>query len=301
MERERAEDDDLGAVYVGKASFRMGTTPTQTSAVVGGSGAVGDSDDFFGSDSGGEFSGLMELPSVPRVPTERIVLGPASPQSAASRTAGAKVHDVGTGRRSIMVSFGGAFLVGVVCTVAGQVALHWRARHAGAPSALIEAPPASATPSASAAPSISAAPPTSTASDVAAPPALPGVAAPSSADDVVAPTPAVAPTAVGSGMDRAEGLAVSEARTHSRASRQHAAAPPSKDPGHDGVASPRHAAETATKRPHEQDSRTAWVDPFADEGDASESPDPDRSTFGSRRATSAAREATPRWNDPFAE
>ncbi len=337
VEQEHAAND-AGAVYVGRASFRMGGTPTQTSSAVGARGAGGDGadEDFFAAELPFESSGLSELPVVPRVPTERIVLAPGSPLQAPSPgPEGAGREAAAAAPRSILVSFGGAFLVGVVCTMAGQVALHWRAHRLGAGS-VAGAP----------APTRPLAPP------VAEPPArLPESAA---APSHIAPAVVVVPAApaevvlpqVESPTARAEDLAVSEARTHSRATRRQVVSAPvavesskdgnSKDGTREGSttqegsvretgATRRTASETSKKR-----GRVVWIDPFAEDGEApagnandrgapgvgagqpagggidsvgqltssaSRSPSASRSAVGPRALTTRG----PRWVDPFAE
>jgi hypothetical protein len=309
VEQEHAAND-AGAVYVGRASFRMGGTPTQTSDAVGGGvvGAGGD-EDFFAAEVPFESSGLSELPVVPRVPTERIVLAPGSPLPATSPHPAGAVREAAAARKSILVSFGGAFLVGVVCTMAGQVALHWRARHLGAES-VAEAPaptPVIAPPVAE--PSARPAEPAAAASS--APPAV--VVAPAAAVEVV-PTP-VEPSAA-----RGEDLGVSEARTHSRAARRQVVSAPvamdsrkgsvkeaggkeadsneadskevdgketsskktssteasSKEAGGRETGTTRRTAAEAAKK----SGRAVWIDPFADDGEAPAGNATDRGVSG---------------------
>jgi hypothetical protein len=247
-------------------------------------------EDFFGAEVPLESSGSSELSVVPRVPTERIVLAPGSPLPATSAHRDGAVKEAVVARRSIMVSFGGAFLVGVVCTMAGQVALHWRARHLGsesvgeasAPAPVIAAPPV-------AEPSVRPSESAAAASDIV--PAV--VVAPAAAVEVV-------PTPVESSAARAEDLGVSEARTHSRAVRRQAVSAPvamesskesvkegarketdSKEAsskgggGRDTGSTRRTAAETVKKS-----GRAVWIDPFADDGEAPAATAADRGSSG---------------------
>jgi hypothetical protein len=166
--------------------------------------------------------------------------------------------------------------------MAGQVALHWRARHLGAESvteaaALAPAPAPTPTPTPVIAPPV-AERPAAAASDIA--PAM--VAAPAAAPAEVVLAPVESPAV------RVEDLGVSEARTHSRAPRrQIASAPVAMESGKEGNgkegngkegngrevtlqgsgretgANRRTAAEISKKR-----GRTVWIDPFADDGEA---------------------------------
>lgn len=279
-----------GAVYVGKATFRMGSTPTHPST------AIFDSDDdVFAAERTYESSGVLA-----RVPTERIVLLPGSVLEPAR--VGWKRTSAGT-RRSVLISFSAAFVVGVVCTMGGQVALHWRARRSSATSvdglASQVAPtvaPAAAPASLRTSPVLPAATATSAKPSV----AEAGVASPPRAGSVVVePVSALAdptPAAAEKPSIRPDGAAFEpRPRPHG----QHRAAPGST--GADDGTSRR--AISSRKAEHE---KVDWVDPFAgDESGAADIPEEaadarvGAATGGNRPVRRAPRGH--RWVDPFAD
>jgi hypothetical protein len=102
---EAAEDESVpGAVYVGRASFRMVNMGAVDPSVASHSNDV---------TAGG---GAMEAV---RTPTERVVLVAGSLRQRRS-------FEKGNRRRPLSLLFGAAFGVGVMCTLAGQVVLHSR-------------------------------------------------------------------------------------------------------------------------------------------------------------------------------
>ena len=267
VEQSRGEDV-AGAVYVGRASFRMGGTPlTSLPTVIVDQAAVP--------------AEAAPIADPGRMPTERIVLAPPSADTAASVTS-----FEGARPRRMMFLFGSAFAVGVLCTVAGQTVLGGARADAPASVRAVVAETTRVEPVTAPVVVMGDSAPRGTAT-AASPDSQPAIEA-SLADATGDSSPSLDSESAGTTVARSHAVA------HARAGRR--------------VLRPTASSEGKSVRRADLGATAKWVDPFAAGDDAASDVTEAKSTKGLTRvngsntkmkSTASAKGAA--WVDPFAE